>query len=180
MADRVVITKADRVNAEALGLIEGRVRAINPGAAIARSAPELALPDGLLEAGLYRGAPAAADATGWLRSGAYRRAGGEARHATDIASFVWVAEEPFEPASLELALRAVVGAAGATLLRLKGLAQVRGEAGPRAVHAVGHTLYPSARLARWPDADRSSRLAFIGRGLEEDRIASILDSFRSR
>ena len=180
MADRIVITKADRMQAETLALIEERVRAINPGAAIGRTAPQLPLPDGLLESGLYRGAPVAADATGWLRSGAYRRVGGEARHATDIASFVWAAAEPFEAASLEPALRAVVDAAGAALLRLKGLAHVRGEPGPRAVHAVGHTLYPSARLARWPDADRSSRLAFIGRGLEEDRIASILDSFRSR
>ena len=40
--------------------------------------------------------------------------------------------------------------------------------------AVGHTLYPFARLPAWPDSDRTNRIVFIGRGLEERAIASIL------
>jgi G3E family GTPase len=49
-----------------------------------------------------------------------------------------------------------------------------GEPGPRAVHAVQHTLYPSARLPAWPSEDHTTRLVFIGRGLEEREVAGIL------
>jgi G3E family GTPase len=59
---------------------------------------------------------------------------------------------------------------------MKGLVRVAGESGPRAVHAVQHTLYPSARLAAWPDQDRTTRLVFIVRDLEAARAASMLDS----
>jgi G3E family GTPase len=54
---------------------------------------------------------------------------------------------------------------------------VPGEAGPRAVHAVGHTLYPSVRLPEWPDADHATRFVVIGRGLEETAAARIFDTF---
>jgi G3E family GTPase len=63
---------------------------------------------------------------------------------------------------------------------MKGLVHVAGEAGPRAVHAVQHTLYPAARLASWPDEDRRTRIVFIGRGLDEAEVAGILDSFLPR
>jgi G3E family GTPase len=39
---------------------------------------------------------------------------------------------------------------------------------------VQHTLYPSARLSAWPSEDHTSRLVFIGRGLEESEVAGIL------
>ena len=67
---------------------------------------------------------------------------------------------------------------GARILRLKGLVNVAGEPGPRAVHAVQHTLYPAARLPGWPDADRRTRLVFIGRDLEESAVDPILQPFR--
>jgi len=70
------------------------------------------------------------------------------------------------------------GLLGERILRMKGLVHVAGEPGPRAVHAVQHTLYPSARLAAWPDADRRTRLVFIARDLEESAVAPILNSFR--
>ena len=63
---------------------------------------------------------------------------------------------------------------GERVLRMKGLVNATGEPGPRAVHAVQHTLYPSARLPAWPSEDHTTRLVFIGRGLEEREVAGIL------
>jgi len=180
MADRLVVTKVDRVAAAPLRALEEAVRALNPGAPLAHAAPGAPIPQGLLESGLYRGDARSPDATGWLQAGAYRRLGAAAAHAPDIDSFAWSAAEPFAAAGLEAALEAIVDSMGERLLRLKGLVAVHGEAGPRAVHAVGHTLYPFARLARWPGTDHASRIVFIGRGLEERPIASILDSFLQR
>jgi G3E family GTPase len=180
LADRLVITKADRAPNEALGDVEAAVRALNPAAPLVRLGAGDAPPAGLLEAGLYRASAGAPDATGWLNAGAYRHMGTTPAHAADITSFAWSAVEPFAADDLENALETVVDVVGSRLLRLKGLVHVAGEPGPRAVHAVGHTLYPSARLAHWPDADRSSRIVLIGQGLEESAVASILDSFRPK
>ena len=67
---------------------------------------------------------------------------------------------------------------GDQLLRIKGIVNVAGEDRPRVIHAVQHTIYPPAQLAAWPDADRSTRLVFITRDLDEtfvrDTLASLI------
>jgi G3E family GTPase len=179
IADRLVVTKVDRAAPDQVAALERRLRALNPGASLVRAAQGEVDAATLLDAGLYRDAARAADATGWLNAGAYRRLGEAASPAHDprITSFVWSAAEPLAWEDLEPALETLVGLLGARILRLKGLANVAGEAGPRAIHAVHHTLYPSARLAGWPDRDRRTRLVCIGRDLEEAVIAQILQSF---
>jgi G3E family GTPase len=69
---------------------------------------------------------------------------------------------------------------GNRIMRMQGLVNVAGEAAPRAVHAVQHTLYPAARLAAWPDEDRRTRIVFIGRELDERETAGVLESFLPR
>ncbi|HEX6364355.1 MAG TPA: GTP-binding protein [Albitalea sp.] len=179
MADRVVVTKCDRARPEAIAALEARVAALNPGAGVLRSSGADVDPALILETGLYRGERAPPDAAGWLNAGAYRHAGRPAAgpHDARIASFVWRAQEPLPWDDVESALETLAEVMGGRILRLKGLVNVAGEPGPRAVHAVQHTLYPSARLAAWPDDDRSTRLVFIGRDLDEAPVAAILESF---
>ncbi len=181
VADRVVISKCDRVGEAAIGALEARLRALAPGARLHRSSHADIDPALLLDTGLYRGERPAADARGWLRAGEYRRAGsgGAARHDPGIVSFAWTAAEPLPWSGVEQALEALTRREGERLLRMKGLVNVAGEPGPRAVHAAGHTLYPSARLAAWPDEDRSTRLVFIGRDLEDAAVTRILESIRA-
>jgi G3E family GTPase len=103
---------------------------------------------------------------------------GAPRHDPRISSFAWTAEEPLAWEDFEPALETLTSLLGARILRMKGLVNVRGEPGPRAVHGVQHTLYPAARLPAWPDGDRRTRLVFIGRDLEESAVDPILQSFR--
>jgi G3E family GTPase len=181
LADRIVITKIDRANPDPL---ETRLRALNPGAAIHRASLHHATqanidPAVVFETGLNRPGRAAPDATGWLAEGAYRRVGDPraSPHDPRIASFVWRAQEPLAWDDLERGLETLLDLMGAKILRLKGLVNVAGEPGPRAVHAVQHALYPPARLAAWPDADHGTRIVVIGQDLEEAAAARILDSF---
>jgi G3E family GTPase len=181
MADRLVVTKADRASQATLAALDARLARLNPGARRLRADHGRVDAAALLDAGLYQGEARAPDATGWLNAGAYRRMGarGASTHDAHIASFVWSAAEPLAWEDLETALATLLDVCGARVLRLKGLAHIAGEPGPRALHAVQHTLYPSARLASWPDADRATRLVFITRDLEEAQAAQILDSFLS-
>jgi G3E family GTPase len=180
MADRLVVTKVDIAPARELAALEARLEALNPGAVRLRSSPGHAPdPSALLDTGLYRAGGRLADPAGWLNAGAYARVGtGAARHDPRIHSFAWTAEEPYAWEDFESMMEALLGLLGERILRMKGLVHVAGEPGPRAVHAVQHTLYPSARLPAWPDADRRTRLVLIGRDLEESQAAPILNSFR--
>jgi len=175
LADRLVITKCDLSAPAGVDALERRVAALNPGARRLRSALGDIDPALLLDTGLYRGEGLPLDSAGWLNAGAYRSFGapGTSRHE-GITSFAWTSEEPRDWHDVESALETLLELRGDRVLRLKGLVNVRGEPGPRAVHAVQHTLYPSARLPAWPDDDRRTRLVFIGRGLEEVEIAGIL------
>jgi G3E family GTPase len=103
-----------------------------------------------------------------------------AAHDPHVSAFAWFADSPIDWPRLEDALATLVELAGDRILRLKGLVNVSGEAGPVAVHAVQHTIYPAARLPAWPDADRRTRLVFIVRDLEESFVARTLDSFVSK
>jgi G3E family GTPase len=181
VADRLVLTKADRAPAHALAALESRLAELNPGARRLRSTLGDADPALLLDTGLYRGEGRLADAGSWLNAGAYRHAGlaRDAAHDRLVRSFVWRHEGPLDWATLEDALGTLLEMAGERILRVKGLANLAGEAGPVAIHAVQHTLYPAARLPAWPDADRGTRLVFIVRDLEVAFVAQTLDSFAS-
>jgi G3E family GTPase len=176
LADRIVVTKVDR--AAGVDALEARLHALNPGARIHRAVLGDIDPALLFDAGLFRPGASAPDPTGWLAAGAYRRVGDpRPPHDPAISSFVWRAEDPLAWDDLERGLETLLDLVGDRVLRMKGLANVAGEPGPRALHAVQHALYPPARLAAWPDADRSTRIVFIGRDLEEAAVARILDSF---
>jgi len=178
-ADRIVVTKVDEMPLPAA--LENRLRMLAPGATVVQGARGEVDPATLFDTGLYRGPGLAPDLRGWLRAGEYRRVG-EARaaaHDPAIASFAWNAPEPLAAHAVERALRAACELLGERILRLKGVVRVEGQAGPTAVHAVGHTLYPFARLAAWPDEDRSTRIVVIGRGLEDSAFARIFESFLS-
>ena len=175
MADRMVLSKCDLAGEGAIAALEARLRSLNPGAAILRSGAQAPDPALLLETGLHRGGGRLADAQGWLNAGAYRRMGAAAsRHDPEITAFVWSTPEPRPWEDVETSIATLLELRGERILRLKGLVSATGEPGPRAVHAVQHTLYPSARLPAWPSEDRTTRLVFIGRGLEEREVAGIL------
>jgi G3E family GTPase len=173
VADRLVLSKCDLVPPEAIAALQSRLRSINPGAPIARSGPDLPDPATLLDTGLHRGGGRIADAESWLNAGAYRHHG-PGLHDPDIRSFVWSTPEPRPWDDVESSIATLLELRGERVLRMKGLVNAAGEPGPRAVHAVQHTLYPSARLPAWPSEDHTTRLVFIGRGLEEREVAGIL------
>jgi len=179
VADRLVVTKADLAAPGELERLEERLRALNPGAPLIRSAHGDADPERLLDTGLYRGGGRLADAGSWLNAGVYRRVGSPlpAAHDPRVSAFAWFAQRPVPWAAFEDALATLLELAGDRILRVKGLVNVAGQEGPVAVHAVQHTLYPPASLPAWPDADRRTRLVFIVRDLEESFVARTLESF---
>jgi G3E family GTPase len=172
VADRLVLTKTD-LAAEAQQMrIRARLAALNP------TAPVIAVVQGRLDpATLFAPDTAPSEErdarlAGALQSAAHDHAEDEdedeaahqARHH-GISSVAITHDAPISWPALQAWLGALAAFKGPDLLRVKGIVNVSGRSGPVVIHGVQHSFHPPVELARWPDADRRSRLVFIARNI---------------
>jgi G3E family GTPase len=173
VADRLVLTKTDLATADAADRLTQRLRQINPGAALWRSAEEGLDADALLSAdgdGVERWQPPDPHA---------HTPGDQHRHADDIGTLALSLDEPVDWTRFGIWLTMLLHRHGEALLRVKGILNVAGAETPVAVHAVQHLVHPPRHLNAWPDEDRRSRLVFIARGLDPAMIERSFRAFSS-
>jgi G3E family GTPase len=173
VADRIVLTKTDLDGAQADAL-KKRLALINPGASIVDAARDVVTPSLLFDCGFYEVGRRHADVSEWL---AHDAAGANQyhRHTGDIGSISLVREAPLHAVTLTLLLSALAENCGADLLRMKGIVNVREDPEyPAVIHGVQHVYHAPVWLSRWPSADHRTRMVFIGRGLSERWIRSLL------
>ena len=179
VADRLVLTKMDiaPVSDELLS----RLTRLNP------EARRLTASHGDIGAhqlfGVNLGAQAGADELSrWLPEVAVAQVEAQytrvQAHDDHIRAYSVYLDEPVSATGVTAWLTALASLRGANLLRVKGLLNVDGE--PVVVHAVQTLIHEPVTLARWPDADRRSRLVFITRELSREQIESTLDLLRLR
>lgn len=188
-ADRIVITKTDLISDAAsrreLEELRAALAGVNPTAPMIDAAgadlAQLFLPR------LYAPKNLSADVEGWLalervlaaeekKPDAAPAPNPKQRHASGVASFSIIRDEPVARKDFEDFLSLMHLAAGPSLLRLKGLVAVADDADrPMLVHAVQHTVHPLQRLDAWPSEDRRTRLVAITHGLDPEKIRSVFD-----
>jgi G3E family GTPase len=156
IADVIALTKTDIADEARVAPLVERLRAINPTAPLVRVAEGPLPVEALLSAG-----------TGAFK--AVAEVTGPAAHVKARAFSITV-DEPLDWSSFGVWLTMLLNRHGASILRVKGLLNLRGEARPVAVHGVQHLVHAPTHLAQWPDDDRRSRLVFIVDGLEPDLI----------
>jgi G3E family GTPase len=189
VADRLVLTKTDLLDSEERRadrdrLLE-RLRALNPAAPVLDAGAGEATPARLIDCGLYDPARKTADVRRWLAEEAYAAAHAHAHHHHDpnrhddrIRAAVLTADRPMSFAVLEMFLDLLRSMHGPNLLRVKGVVNVAETPGqPLVVHGVQHVFHPPARLERWPDDDRRTRLVFILRDIEPRTVRELFDAF---
>ena len=96
---------------------------------------------------------------------------------SDINSFAIVIDEPLPWDAVKRCLETVASLRGGDLLRVKGVLNIVGCAGPVVVHGVQHVFHTPVELREWPDKVRSSRIVFITRGLERFALENVLSTF---
>ena len=179
VADRLVLTKTDI--APAAEALLARLARINPGARL------LTAHRGEIDASVLFGAhlnPKAGkdELARWLPEAAVKQAEMRytAMHAHDdhIRAHSVYLDDPVSANGMTAWLTALASLRGANLLRVKGLLNVDGV--PVAVHAVQTLIHEPVTLARWPDADRRSRIVFITREMSRAQIESTLDVLKLR
>jgi G3E family GTPase len=208
VADRLLLTKSDLVDAKQVAALEARLRKLNP------AAPIRAIRDGridaaeLLNAGLYNPDIKSLDVRRWLKAEAYdehahdHEHGGHGHHGHDhdnpgdshrqgqhphdvnrhddrIAAFALDWDRPLDWPVFVDWIEMLITGHGENLLRIKGILNVAGEDAPIAIHGVQHLFHPPIALPRWPDADRHSRIVFITRDITRETIAASFRAFHA-
>jgi G3E family GTPase len=184
IADRLVVTKGDIAEPGAVEALYARLAAINPGAEIVEAVHGAVAAARLLDAGAFDPARKGADVARWLGHAAQAVAvlADDAHHGHDVSrhddrirSFSLHAEAPIEIHRFVAWVEGLLEAHGDRLLRLKGILDAAGSKAPIVVHGVQHIFHPLARLSRWPDGQRRSRIVIIARDLDPGPVA---ESFR--
>ena len=175
VADRLVLTKADLCDDDAVRGALAALRAMNPDAPLLVAGPE-ALPAAEILG--ERPAPGGMGASSLgLRCDPVPEAE-PARHGAGLESFSLVIDEAIDWTAFALWLSALVHRHGDSVLRVKGLLNVAGSDAPVAIHGVQQLVHIPVHLPAWPDSDRRSRLVFITRGLEAATIRRSMTAFR--
>ncbi len=188
VADRLLLTKTDLIDATSTETLRARLAELNP------AAPQLNVVNGaidpadILGLGLFDPAAKHPDVIRWLaenryapaasgRLGLTRQTTANTSAHTSIHSFVVSFDEPLDWLGLTAALEMLISFRARNLLRLKGIINARGETRPLVIHAVQHVFHAPAYLPEWPDDDRRSRLVFITDGLDEAFVSNMLRAF---
>jgi G3E family GTPase len=198
VADRIVLTKTDVAEPQAIAALEARLRALNPAAPILRAVRGEIEPARLFDAGLYNPETKSLDAQRWLKEEAYetahehahghdhhhdhdhahghQHAGDPNRHDDRIRAFCLKLERPLPWDTVATWLELLANYRGQDLLRVKAILNVEESEKPVVVHGVQHLFHPPVTLDAWPDDDRSSRLVFIVRDMTPDTVMSMLSA----
>ncbi|MEZ5102565.1 MAG: GTP-binding protein [Thermoleophilia bacterium] len=161
VADRLVVTKADIAAPEDVEALEGRLRTINPAAALLRVEFGDVDPAILLRAADRD--PRELD----LEPPA---------HTGHVHAFSIELDEEVDWTAFGVWLTMLLQSRGQDVLRVKGLVNTGGD-GPLVLNGVQHVIHPPEHLPAWPDADRRSRLVFIARGVSREEVERSLRAF---
>ncbi|MDL2353870.1 MAG: GTP-binding protein [Pseudomonadota bacterium] len=192
-ADKLLISKADLVDAGQLAALTARLKRINPRAPISQSdfgSAPLAevldlrgfnLNDKLEIDPAFLTADEAVDHAHHHAhddDGEHEHVHTEAcdhshdhqhsAHSDDIAAFVFKSERPFDPARLDEFLSSLVNVFGPRMLRYKGVLLMDG-AERKVVFQGVHQIMGSDLGAAWGETEqRGSKMVFIGKNLPKD------------
>jgi G3E family GTPase len=189
VADRLVISKTDLAEGAArLPPLLARLRRLNPTARILIAAGGEAIPQAILDCGLYGPGASEPRVAQWLNpSGVEQADHGHhhhehaSRHEDRIRSFCMLSETPLAPAAFEMFLEFLTAAHGPRLLRVKGVVALSDDPSrPVAIHGVQHVFHPPHRMSAWPDDDRRTRIVFIVRDVEEQFLTGLYAAFAGK
>lgn len=190
LADVILVSKLDLAKQDIYDRLSAELRAINPAASISKIDFSSAAVAQLL---MHRGFDAAvstSDPTDWLSISSYEahsHGAGPADGVADqslphqlaakgIESFILTRSAPLSRDELQFLLDGILQNLGPSLLRVKGLINIREEPGkPAVVQGVQHLLHTLTWLDDWPNADQRTRLVFITQGIARDKLREMIE-----
>ncbi len=174
VADRIVMSKTDIADAEVVSALVSRLRSLNPFVSIAKAIQGEIDPATLVNLAPGSAKALPAELERWLGDrDTYLGKALKGNHDASIRTFSLRFDQPFTWDGLNAVLQTLTALRGPDLLRVKGIVNVAGEAGPVILQAAQHVIHPPVTLDGWRDADRSSRIVFITRNIPRESVASL-------
>jgi G3E family GTPase len=177
LADRLVITKTDLAKPEEAEALKATLADANPYAAIHTAVQGEIDPALLID--VIPARPREGQVDSWLFGKGAEEGGGylanrvRADHTVNVSSFVLTFDKPFTWDAFSAVTQLLTSLRGPDLLRVKGLVNIAGEAGPVVVQGAQHLFHPPVALAAWPGEDRRSRLVFITRNIPQQAVEGL-------
>ncbi len=171
-ADLVLLNKIDLVEPDQLAACERRIRAINPSAAIRRTLrSEVPIVEVLVRnafdlARLTEEAPSLLNET-------------HHHHSAGVGSFSMEVDQPIQMERFLPWIDHLLATDGDDLFRVKGVLDIEGHDRRYLFQAV-HRISDGDFLDRWPSGVRRSKLVFIGRCLDRDRLRRNFEACQTR
>jgi G3E family GTPase len=100
-------------------------------------------------------------------------------HADGICRFVLTEDAPLAWVAFSRFITTLMALRGTDLLHVRGSLNVTGCRGPVVVQFVQHLAHRPVELQAWPDQDRTSRVVFTTRDLEEKAVRGMFDAVRA-
>lgn len=171
-ADKLLISKRDRVSEDQAQQLHTWLQQLNPLAELGDTQQALQTPQQLFQSQVIRGSReqrfrwlgACADEQFTLQPTAH-----SASHPATQTCVITLQQSLNWPA-FAIWLSMLLHCHGSTVLRMKGILRVSDSSTPIVIHGVQHTLHPPVHLRDWPGELASSKLVFILRGLDADRL----------
>lgn len=193
LADLILISKSDLVDADEIGAISDIAKEINSSAKIYPVVNGQISPKIIKEIGPYKQEEQknTKKVENWLDFKSVNIASsirpakvtselGVAKPKiiahSNIKSFALEINDPIEPLALLAAINLVQQQYGDSILRIKGILNIQGQAKPVVVHGVQGNLYPLSELSQWPDDNKCSKLVFIVRETVLEQIKHLFTS----
>lgn len=198
IADRILLTKLDLVDAAASKQLRSRLRELNPAAPMVASLNGALDPQALLGAQAGGRTEKLAHVEEWLRADSYdghehehehehghehghHHGPDRNRHDDHIRAYSVIRDEPVSWAGVSAWLEMIGRMRGDDLLRVKGIINViEHPSRPVVIHGVQHLFHPPVFLDQWPSDDHRTRLVFITRDIDREDIDSTLAVFENR
>ncbi len=193
VADRLLLTKTDLMNAGEFNDLKLRLKELNPTATIEEIKHGIIEPSLLFNAGLYNPATKTLDVQNWLKAEAFEdnhkhhhdhshdHVHGHAhnlnRHDDKVHAFCLTHDQPIDWEQLNSWIEMLITLYGNNLLRIKGILNIEGDSNPIVIHGVQHVFHPPVMLKAWPSDDKRSKIVFIVRDLKREMFDETFKAF---
>jgi G3E family GTPase len=189
IADRLLLTKSDLADAEAIAALTRRLATLNPTASPLLVTRGEVDPEVLFDLGLFDPEKKSVEVQRWLNDEAlanehdhddhdHRHALDVNRHDDRIRAFCIVRDKPISWNALSGWLDSLASMRGDDLLRVKAIVAIADRPDqPVVLHGVQHLFHPPVLLPAWPSDDHRTRIVFITRDLPQDVIEKSLAAF---